>query len=322
MQVGLSAYRFQMKERYGREWWSFLRGSATDAYEELNGYFKNRRGRLVRLGVPDVDGNYADQRAILLAKVVVNEGARMLAGLILKGEAGAVREIRNFDDPEADASYRTSVKEGILSPLYFRLHVEDDRNFGVLLLQTFGPDGMKGFIETDLRSYFSQNDVQQRSIKLTQLVDERVLQAFAENGQLQDVIVINKGKSPGSRRAMEQNNVGGVKLGAPGDKLIFRVQRRDGWTQRAIQSIQRIVRHRDEPRGLIQGPLGSHIDDLKVELKIDGRTQTFSLVNPDDSPLRYSINVRFGPDGHPTWASIHEAAEETWAGLQQLIDGQ
>jgi hypothetical protein len=318
--IGLSAYRLELKQQRG-ELWMFARNSATDGYALLNGYLQNRRGRLVRLGTPDADGNYADNRAIMLTRFVHNDQRRLLAGLMLHGEAGRILEIRNFDDPEAEPSYTTGINEGVLSPLYFRIHIDDGRPFAVLIAQTSGIDGMKGYIDVDLRHYCNGDCDPKMTHKLTQLVDISVLERFAAQGQLQDVIAINGGKSQASREAMQNHTVAGQELGEEGDKLALRLHRKGGWPAAALRRILAAIRRGDDPRDLIDTPGITGIDDLQVEISQGGTKQIFSLLNPDDSPIRYDIsnNIRRGADGLPTWESVHAAADDVWDSISAII---
>lgn len=325
--VGLCAYRFEIKARHDRRgYWQFARNTETDGYAELHGYFKSRHKQLKRLGEPNDSGEYTDQRALLLAKLVVNEDKQMFAGMFLKGEAGVVRTIRNFDDPEADPVYKTKVNEGVLTPLYFRIHVEDGRRFGVLLLQTLGIEGFKGYIQTDMQRYFREEAPEARAVRLRQLVDAKVLRAFADQGQLQDVVLINSGKSHDSRQAMQTYTVGGDELGDSGDKLSLRVHRREGWTAKALETLHKAVNVKDKVKRKeklqeeIDLPGSDHVDDIKVEIMHNGQKQTFSLLNPDDSPIRQVVkNPTIGPDGLPTWKSMHEAADEVWASIRNIL---
>lgn len=323
MAVGFSVYRIRMKDHRGEEWWQFGRNTPQDAYAELGRYFSARRGNLVRLGDPDDDGTYDDQRALMLSRLVRSEDRRMLAGLFLKGEAGAIREIRNFDDPEADPVYRTAVNEGILTPLYARLHLEDGRRFGVAILQTLGTDGLKGYLDRDLRRYFRFDAAERRTIELAQLLDRQVLEAFASQGSLQDVVLINSGRTDRSRRAMQRNTIAGNQLGNDGDKLEMRLARHGGFGVETLRSLWDRIRGHQDPRELVDVEGMPEIDDLKVEILHGGRRQTFSLLNPDDSPIRLDItdDISFGPDGLPTWASLHREAARAWESVSAMIDG-
>jgi len=323
MSVGLSVYRVRMKEPRAEEWWQIGRGTPQDAYAEFERFFLARRGHLVRLGDPDADGNYTDQRALLLARVTRSEDRRMIAGLFLKGEAGAVREIRNFDDPEADPVYRTRVNEGILTPLYARFHFEDGRRYGVALLQTLGIDGLKGYLDRDLRRYFRNEVADRRVVELAQLVDRQVLEAFATQGTLQDVVLVNSGKTAQSRQAMQRSTIADDQLGRDGDKLEMRVARHGGFGVETLRRIWDRVRGTGDVRQIVHVDGMTEIDDLKVEILHGGRKQTFSLLNPDDSPIRIDITdeVTFGPDGLPTWASLHAAADNAWQSVSAMING-
>lgn len=323
MAVGFSVYRLRVKDNRAEEWWQFGRNTHQDAYAEFDRYFRARRGHLVRLGEPDAEGNHADQRALLLSRVVRSEGSRMLAGLFLKGEAGTVREIRNFDDPEADPVYRTAVNEGILTPLYARLHLEDGRRYGVAILQTLGTDGLKGYIDRDLRRYFRSEAADRRTIDLAQLLDRQVLEAFATQGSLQDVVLVNSGSTERSRQAMQRNTVAGNQLGNDGDKLEMRVARHGGFGMDAIRRLWDRIQGHGDPRELVNVEGMPEIDDLKVEILHGGRRQTFSLLNPDDSPIRVDVTdeITFGPDGLPTWDSLHHAADGAWQSISNMING-
>lgn len=320
--VGLSAYRFEMKARHDRAgYWQFQRNSETDGFAELGAYLNSRLRQLKRLGVPNDDNEYTDQRALLLTKLVQNEDQRMFAGMFLKGEAGVIRTIRDFDDPEADPVYQTKVNEGVLTPLYFRIHVEDGRRFGVLLLQTLGIEGLKGYIHTDLQRYFREEAPESRAIRLRQLMDVEVLRAFAEQGQLQDVVLINSGKSGESRESMQNFTIGGEQLGQADDKLALRIHRKGGWLPDVLTNLWEKVRRGEDPQELIDAPDIGSIDDLRVEIIHAGQKQTFSLLNPDDSPIRQTIhNPTLGVDGLPTWDCMHEAAEEVWDSIRNILN--
>ena len=323
MVIGLSAYRIRIKERRADEWWQIGRNTPYDAYAEFDGYFRARKGQLVRLGDPDSEGNYKDQRALMLTRVVRSEDRRMLAGLFFKGEAGIVRQIRDFDEPEGDPVYETAVNEGILTPLYCRLHLEDGRRYGVAMMQTMGLDGLKGYLDRDLHRYFRNEVVDGRTVELAQLLDRQVLEAFATQGSLQDIVLVNSGKTQQSKEAMRRNTVAGSQLGQDGDKLEMRLSRHGGFGVDAIQRLWRAITGHNDPRALLKIDGMGQIDDLKVEIQHGGRKQTFSLLNPDDSPIRMDITkqVKFGRGNLPTWESIHAAADEAWDSIADMIKG-
>ncbi|MBI9018794.1 MAG: hypothetical protein JEZ07_16200 [Phycisphaerae bacterium] len=326
MLIGLSAYRIMIKQRRKKDWWQFERNSPQDAYEEFNNYLKSRHMQLTRLGDQDSQGNYNDQRAIMLDKIVRSEDRRMLAGIFLKGEAGMVREIRNFDERDGNAKYKTAINEGLLTPLYFRMHLEDGNRFDIILMQTMGTDGLKGYMSRDLTRYFSSEvDDNARTVNITQLLDAQVLEAFAAQGSLQDVVLINYGNSTQSKKAMEKNTVADERLGQEGDKVEMRLYRQGGFGPKAIRQMwNRIKKFGKLQDSIVGHGMGSGaVDDLKVAIRYEGRTQTFSLLNPDDSPIRMDITdqVTLGDGNVPTWESIHSAADEAWHKISSITSG-
>jgi hypothetical protein len=239
---------------------------------------------------------------------------------MLQGESGIVRAVHDFDDADADPTYTISVQEGALTPLYFRFHLEDGRPFGIAILQTLGKEGMKGTMEAFLKAHVVAADGQRPTVRLVQLLDARVLEQFAASGKLQDIILLNRGSSTASRDAMRANTVGQDSLGDDGDKLELRLRKKDGWPRRAIRSLVRAAIQHDNPRGLVHSPIGA-IDDLMVEIELDGRRQRFSMLNPDDSPIRYDKTGQLqpGPTGLPSFAALDAAASEVWDDVQDLL---
>ncbi|HEX8322368.1 MAG TPA: hypothetical protein VF595_00520 [Tepidisphaeraceae bacterium] len=312
-----------MKTRHTSDWWTFQRDTATDGYSELLNYGRNRKDKLIRLGNRDPDtGEYADDRALKLVRLVRSDEARSVTGLMLKGEAGVVQEVHDFDDadPEAAPVYKIERSQGALTPLFFQLHVRDGLNFAIAILQTFGNDGMKGYLEDDLNKFFAQQ-AERKTVRLTQFVDANVLQSFAQSGQMQDIVLVNSGKTPTSRRQMEAATVDSAPLDEEGDKLEVKVHRRGGWPSRVLQNLLRRIQRQEKVTDIVKLPGLTEVDDLLVDIERGHQTQRFSLLNPDDSPLRYDYTAQLIPqaDGLPSWASLQLAADEVWLDVQQLL---
>lgn len=319
--IGFSVYKIQIKEHYTPDWWQFAHGSHCDGYSEVHQALSDVRNLLTRLGEVDpATGLQSDDRAVKLARFEASLPHRRMCGVLFQGESGVVRPIYNFDNPDADPTYTIRVNEGDLLPLYFRLHIQDGQRFGIAILQTFGKQGVKGALEELLRRQLSRG-ARPLTIRMTQLLDQSILQQFARQGKLQDVILVNSGRTPQSRLSMENNTIGDDGLGGDGDKLELKLHKGEGWPARAVNALLRAVQRRENPRDLVHAPGIGVADDLLIEAKLGGRTQRFSLLNPDDSPIRYDKTDQLvrGPNGYPSYAAIHAAAEEVWAEVQQLF---
>lgn len=321
--VGFCAYRIEIRKKKAREPWRFQRNGDTDGYGELADYLDARHLHLVGLDEPDPEtGLKPKNRAMKLVRLTKDEDRRMLAGVFMKGEAGLVQEIHDFTGNADEPTYTTKKTEAPLTPLYFRFHVQDGQRYGIALLETFGKDGLKGYLQKDLAKFFAGR-VNPLTVRLTQLVNAEVLKAFANDGKLQDVVLINSGKTKSSRRAMTNANVGDDSLGKDGDKLELRVHKKGGFSQRTIQKlIERIFKKdKGSPTGLIESPLNDDYDDLLVRIEQAGSIHTFSLLNPDESPIREDVTnkIAIGKSGYPTFESLHKVANESWERTKQLI---
>ena len=119
---------------------------------------------------------------------------------------------------------------------------------------------------------------------------------------------------------MEKNTIAGDRLGE-GDKLELRIRRSNGFSIETLRRLWQEVKHKRDPRGLIRINGLGEVDDIKVDIELKGRSQKFSLLNPDDSPVRFDISeqVQFDGSGFPTWSSVDAAADEAWAALSDMI---
>ena len=318
--IGFSVYKIQVREPYASEWWEFRRKSGTDAYKDISESLHRQLNVLTRLGDADPDtGKYSDDRAVKLIRLEMNEPNRHVAGMLLQGEAGIVRPVYNFDSPDKDPTYTMKISEGALTPLYFRLHLADGRRYGIAILQTFGNQGMKGSLEVLCDRHLRGTGGHLTS-KITQLLDQSILAQFAAQGKLQDVILVNRGQTASSRTAMEQNTIGEDGLGQEGDKLELKLHKKAGWPKRTVNKLLSCVNRRENPRELVKTDIGE-VDDMLVEITIEGRTQRFSLLNPDDSPIRYDKTSQLirQSDGLPSWAALEAAADEVWKDVQDIL---
>lgn len=326
LKVGFSAYKLEIKEKRAQEAWRFRMGGPEDGFGVIALYLASRLDQVHRLGTPDGRGNYVDQRAIHVKKVSSNREGRYHEGMIEKGEAGQMPlAIRNLNEPDAGAGvkYTTERDDGVMYPLYFRVYCRDGDRFGVALLQTLGVEGMKGYLETDLRTELGKGD-HKRTVKLTQIVDIKMLEKFARDGSLQDVVIVNSGKRAASVRKLEQHAIGDVAMGE-GDKLSLKLHKRGGWGAPVLRALVQCIRREQDPTELFDVPnMQGAIDDVQIEIQQGGRKQVFSLMNPDDSPVRYDVSnhVRAGEDGRPTWRSLQAAADSVGESVFAMVDGR
>ena len=299
--VGSSAYKLEIKKKHARGHpWVFRKSSPTDGFTEMLTYLRTRRKDLIE---------YDENHVLKISRLRVNGSGRWIDGILVKGEAGAIQDL--IDVETAKVTYTKQMNEAVLEPYYFRFHLEDGRPYGIALLQTWGQGGTKGALQADMSSYFEKHDPPLTS-KLTQIVDSAALELFVRQGKLQDVILINRGKTQKSRSILAKNSVGGDHLGKEGDKLELRL--RKNWTNRALSAVVAALRGKKRPDSVVHVGGMDTFDDLKVTLRVGSRVQMFSLLNPDDSPLKFDISeqVTYGEDGFPTFGSLRATAREVY----------
>ena len=305
-QIGISAYRLCLKKKGARTkkgvppWWVFKLGGQQDGYRIIQKYVEDRAKHLV---------TYGENKVLHVRDWKKSDPGRWIDGLLIRGEAGYVQELVNIET--AETTYTKQKHEAALDRFYFRFQLEDARPFGVLLLQSTGQFGVKGCLDTDLGAFLDERDLKG---KITQLVDAAALEAFADAGQLQDVILLNRGQTASSRQALQELSVADESLGEEGDKLALHVRRKGGWTKKTWQRLWGSFKAGDSPQQLVTGSSMSKIDDFRVTLRIGGRNQTFSLLNARDSPIRFDITdeVTLGPDGNPTLESLRAKAHDLY----------
>lgn len=277
----------------------FRHPSATDGYALTEDYVKSRTRALI---------TYDAQRVLIISDAAFSSSGRWIDGLLLRGESGQIQDFVNITS--GDITYTKAADEAGLEPLYFRFQLEDGRDYGIALLQSFGLSGMKSALHTDLQSYCANLLPDPLTVHLTQIVDKSVLEEFARSGQLQDVVLVNHGATVRSRTAMMKHSVGGQSLGDAGDKLELRLRKHAGWTKTALAHIFGVLRGKQSVSDVVKAKGMDDFDDLKVTVRLGNRDQTFSLLNPDDSPIRFEITdeVTPGDRGYPTLESLRRAA--------------
>lgn len=321
---GLGAYKVLLRNKQSRTPWRFKIDGAQDGYAEIERYLECRYKKLSRLGKPDPEtGKYYDNRAVKLTKLEKERGRRLLAGLFYKGEAGRVQQIHDFDEPDKAPVFTTQPNHGMLSPFYFRIHLDDGQPFGVALLLTIGGDGFKTYIEDDLK-FFLGESVDPLSVKMTPFLDAAVLKAVAEHGVLQDVYLINSGRTATSRDQLTETKVGNDSLGDSGDKLEWRIHRKGGFPRSVLDKLVQLVSDGEDPRSIVHVPGvdAIHVDNVVVKIEQpDGRSRKFHLTGQKESPVQYDITdtVKLGTNGFPTWMSVHESADDIWQSVRRLI---
>jgi hypothetical protein len=162
--------------------------------------------------------------------------------------------------------------------------------------------------------------ISEQTIKIKQMADEKILKQFAHLGMMQEIVLVNKCKSKTSKQAMEKYHVSTRVFDDDGDMMELRVHPKGGFTKLVMSKLLSLVKNKDDLAKIINVPMTKY-DDVYVEIMYGKRKQKFSLLNPDDSPIRFSINdkIKNGENGYPTLASLKTAADYVWKSVSVIL---
>jgi hypothetical protein len=279
----------------------FRIGGSEDPFKEFERYCRDRAQNHTLFG----GSNF-----LVIRELRVNKDRRLIDGLVLHGQSGVTQDLVNITS--GDVKYRKGKDQAALEPSYFCLRLDDGRRYGVAMLQHYGQSGIKGLLDADMSGYFG-TESNNMTIDFTQLVDAQAVEKFARLGSLRDVVLINNGESASSRTALMRNSVGGDSL-ARGDKLEMHFKKRGGWNSKVLKKIVDTIRAGESPAELVTAPGMPGIDEIRVDVAINGRVQRFNILNAGDTPIRYDITslVSKGADGYPTLDSLRRAATRVY----------
>ncbi|MAX27345.1 MAG: hypothetical protein CMJ19_22850 [Phycisphaeraceae bacterium] len=314
--VGFSVYKVTVNNKNQREYWEMYYGYPShDGFTLITEILKSIKNQLIRVDdEKNEDGEYIDNRAAKIINLTKDVDSRTIEGVMLKGEAGHIKEVYNLETLSEEPEYTIGKDQADLMPLFFRFYIPDGMKHGILMLQTYGIQGIKSYITEILNSRASDH-----TIKITQLMDEKVLKQFAKQGKMQDVYLVNSGKSTSSIEALRNTRIAHSTLDSE-DKLELKMHRKKGHSAAVLHKIINCIRNKEKLQEEIETPMRNY-DDVLIEIKQGGKKQKFSLLNPDDSPIRYDVTSKIiiGYNGYPTLESLKLSAEYVWESIQSIL---
>ncbi len=294
---GLNAYKVEIRNKNARSVWTLRQGSKADGFAEINRYLKARE---TLRAIPDTD------RALIVRQMKAAPASLVIDGMVSSGEAGAVRNL--IDIVKGKRTYTTSKDEAVMAPNYFRFQLEDGRPFGVLIIEP----GSTSILERDMNDYFNRL-LDPLSISLKQIVSYEALKKLAKRGNLRKVILVNDGRSQASRAELRKTSIGSDKLGDDGDLLELSIKKKGNFSTKTLQRLFDLTKSDGVGKAVKTASL-SEYDEVKVQVKMGRRTQTFSMSRPNSTAMRFdtSDRVKIGRDGHPTLTSLRKAAGDIY----------
>ncbi len=316
-QYGISVYIVTFRDRYGRRPWTSEKHGTENTYEAIHDYLRSRKGQLRIVGGSGPGSGYAPgTKAFSVARIDPVAQARIIAGALYYGEAGSVRDVISLDTNKTTKTIAEN--EAPVAPFYYRFDLPIGLRYGVLYLQTTGQIGVKSALSADLKDYFESYGADSgTSISLSPLAAKQAMEAFVGQGIMNEIVLVNEGRSVRTRKALSRTHVGGKPLGEL-DRIEVKIKRKGGWMGMR-NPLKRIARGDADPTDMLKGVVP--YDDMKIKVRVGRRTQQFSMIKPDESPIRYDVSGKIDlRSGHPTFTSMDAAVVDLTAMVRGILE--
>lgn len=220
----------------------------------------------------------------------------VLTGLIMSGDYGQAGDI--IESTNGSVAYKKKKTESLAEPFFFYVAVPDKETRGIVILQQTGLHGVKGLFETAIVGVFEGQYPDYR-LHVRQLTIADTLAEYLKTGSVEELIV-EKHEVPADIADL----YGGQRKAYPGTfTQIIRSSaglfKKDGLIafakgQKKLEDVFEFDDH--------------GFDVVKAKIRIGNEIKPVNLTKPDSISMSIDItgDVKYGPDGHPTRASLKQ----------------
>lgn len=236
-----------------------------------------------------------DQEIIKLDRLESNRQDRWLEGRLEVGAYGWEAELRKVDTYKRQ--YERQMEDAEVLPFYFLLHLPRRDSHGVLILQRFGPHGVKTAFERELSACLRQKDL---TLDLDPLVPEAFVERLKDTERVRKVRLI--------RTELPSDIAEAFQLGGVKDVTSELVLRIGGDVESLPEKFLKLVRGGKHAGGYAAVEEAFPHQRMKIEVEVDGRTRTLDVEAPGRITAFHDVTKKVVPEGkegsHPTWESI------------------
>jgi hypothetical protein len=243
-----------------------------------------------------------EQTSFGIRQYSVNTTERQISGILTSGDFGYEAELIDIDSNQI--KYRRKPKETEPRPFYFLVYLPKGSDRGILLLERIGMYGVKTVFSKYFESLFVNTYIDRRFF-LSLLTPDYLIESVLKNGRFTEIRFIQTG-IPNNFEDVIENSYGNLLVkgkfeqvikAPPAGYLVVADKIRSFWKD------QRNVRN------MFEIP---DVEEIKAKVDINGHYRTMDIGNLDRFRPNFDITdkVRRGPDGHPTYESLNEAALE------------
>lgn len=302
--IGLVPYavRIRDKEEYDYCQLDSLPTTPSDFFPILETYLQERR---IEKSI-----NLDKKSVIKVDKLDSSPKVHSIDGLFKSGTYGFSAELENLRTGDVRSR---SIHDCEYLPIYYNFQLKPGQNEAILLLQKFGTFGVKTILLSDLSTYVNEIDTNLR-LEINPLVSDSHIQELM-GGAIKRIRYLKY--SVPDDIANDIDELDNLEDEAEMEMVIKAKRDRflgiPGW-------MKDIFNGRAATSELIEIN-GIEYDNIKIEIDIGRKKKTLNL--GDIRKLRMNIditeNVKMSKDGHPTFESIREQAEEIMPDLKKAL---
>ena len=302
--IGLVPYSVRIRDKEEHDYCQLdsLPTSPSDFFQILHTYLQDRRTQ------KSID---SDRKSVIkVDRLESSPSLLSIDGLFKSGTYGFAAEL---EDLQTGIVRSRSVNDCEYLPIYFNFQLKSGQNEAILLLQKFGIFGVKTSLLADLSAYIKDIDPN-LSLEINPLVSDSHIQELM-GGAIKKIRYLKYSVPDDVADDIEE--LDNLENDAEMEMVIK--AKRDRFL--GIPSWMRELFEGRTATSDIVEINGIEYDNVKVEIDLGRKKRTLNL--GDIRKLRMNIditeNVQMGADGHPTFDSIREQAEDIIPDLQNAL---
>lgn len=290
--IGFHIYTVRVRQRYHRE---------SETLNSICGEFDLYE--LLAKGLKkEVEKHKKDESTERLScmKKVTSQG-RSITGLINAGHYGEASDI--VSSINAELSYEKKTTDAEMIPCFFRIDIPEDKDEALLILQRDNRVSCKSAF-TSLVAPLVAAQNPNLTVAVTPLTSAQVFKQLVSEGEVQRLRFIKMGITDDFADSYDK----GHKEVEGSMELIVKARRGFSLPFRAI--LGNWLSSKEMVKEIFEVP-ALDFDTVKADVKIGRTVRTLDFGKKFSQPIvDLTADVKFGSDGHPTYASLIAATEQ------------
>jgi hypothetical protein len=301
--VGFHIYTVRVKQRYHSE---------SETLSSICGEFDLME--LLRSGLKkELENHKNDESAERMACMKkVNSQERSITGLLNAGHYGEASDI--ISSINAALSYEKKTTDAEMIPCFFRIDIPEDKDEALLILQRDNRVSCKGAFTSLIAPLVAAKNPN-LAVAITPLTSAQVFKQLVSEGEVQRLRFIRMGITDDFADSYDK----GHKEVEGSMELVVKARR--GFSLPFKSILGKWLSSKEMVNEIFEVP-ALDFDTVKADVKIGRTVRTLDFGKKFSQPIvDLTADVKFGSDGHPTYASLVAATQQLAADqLSEMYD--